>query len=65
VNCEACNGAQNTVLEVRGDRRRRECDRCHLRWTTYEVTAERLERLERLEQHAAAMAQELGERGGD
>jgi transcriptional regulator NrdR family protein len=59
-----CNGAQNAVLEVREERRRRECTACRHRWTTFEVPAERLELLERLEGHAAAIAQEL-ERGGD
>jgi transcriptional regulator NrdR family protein len=64
VKCPVCNSAQNAVLEVREERRRRECAACRHRWTTFEVPAERLERLERLEGHAAAMAQEL-ERGGD
>ena len=56
--CEACNGAENTVLEVRGDRRRRECTTCRHRWTTFEISAERLERLQRIEELAAAIAQE-------
>jgi transcriptional regulator NrdR family protein len=64
VNCPLCNGAQNAVLEVRGERRRRECADCGHRWTTFEIAAERLEKLERLEQHAAAIAQELAD-GGD
>jgi transcriptional regulator NrdR family protein len=63
VKCPACNGAENAVLEVREERRRRECTTCRHRWTTYEVPAERLERLERLEQHAAAIAQELAGAG--
>jgi transcriptional regulator NrdR family protein len=60
VKCPVCNGAQNAVLEVREDRRRRECLECRTRWTTYEIPAARLELLERLEQHAAAIAGELG-----
>lgn len=56
-NCRVCNNDENVVLEVRGTRRRRECTRCHHRWTTYEISAERLEQLEKLEQHAAAMAE--------
>lgn len=64
MKCPVCNGAQNAVLEVREERRRRECTTCHHRWTTFEVTKERLELLERLEGHAAAIAQELAP-GGD
>ena len=48
--CPVCNHDRITLLETRGERRRRECRRCLNRWTTYEIPAERLEKLERLEQ---------------
>jgi len=64
--CRACHNEESLVLEVRGIRRRRECIRCHHRWTTYEISAERLEQLEKLEQHAAAMAEVMtGTHGRD
>lgn len=55
--CRVCTNEENVVVECRGARRRRECTRCHARWTTYEISAERLEQLEKLEQHAAAIAE--------
>lgn len=57
MHCPVCNHDQITLLETRGERRRRECGRCFHRWTTYEVPAERLARLEQLEQAVTAVLQ--------
>ena len=51
--CPCCDHDKIAILENRGGRRRRECKRCFHRWTTYEVSAQRLERLERLEEAVA------------
>lgn len=51
--CPCCDSDDIYIIETRGDRRRRKCERCKTRWTTYEVPAERLEKLERLEQAVA------------
>lgn len=60
--CPACHHDEAPIIEHRGVRRRRECRRCKHRWTTYEITAERLEKLETIEQHAAAIAEAMAER---
>lgn len=59
--CTACLSAENFIIEHRGIRRRRECKRCKHRWTTYELTAERVEQLETIERHAAAIAEVMNE----
>lgn len=55
--CPVCNFGETRIIEHHGNRRRRRCGRCMHRWTTYEVSAERLEQLEAIEQHAAAIAE--------
>jgi transcriptional regulator NrdR family protein len=57
-SCPICSG-ESAIVERRGTRRRRECGVCHHRWTTYEISAERLERLEKIEQYATAIAQAI------
>ncbi len=64
AQCEVCHHDESAIVERRGNRRRRECRRCHHRWTTYEVPAERLERLEAIEQHAAALAEAMNQDDG-
>ena len=59
--CPVCSHGTSTVVERRGARRRRECGLCHHRWTTYEISAERLEKLEKIEQHAAAIAEAMND----
>ena len=56
--CPVCTHDEIAILETREGRRRRECKRCCHRWTTYEISAQRLDKLERLEQ-AVAQALEL------
>lgn len=56
MECPTCHDDEIVVVEIRGNRRRRECKACRHRWNTYEITAERLEQLETIEQHAAAIA---------
>jgi transcriptional regulator NrdR family protein len=58
--CPVCNHREAPIVEHRGIRRRRECGECRHRWTTYEISAARLEFLETLEQHASAMADAIG-----
>jgi len=61
--CPVCHQCEVPIVEHRGIRRRRECSHCRHRFTTYEISAERLELLETLEQHAAAIAEAIGEGG--
>jgi transcriptional regulator NrdR family protein len=62
-HCRVCHNEESLVVECRGTRRRRECTRCRHRWTTYEISAERLEQLEKLEEHATAIAGVLNASG--
>jgi hypothetical protein len=41
VNCPTCNG-KTSVVDRRGPRRRRECNVCKHRFTTFEVLADSL-----------------------
>lgn len=61
--CPVCHHDETPIVEHRGNRRRRECKLCHHRWTTYEISAKRLELLETLETHAAAIAETLAPEG--
>ena len=61
MNCTLCHSSESFV--VRTDavddaiRRRRECERCHHRWTTYEVSRDLVEELKTLKQALAPVAQ--------
>lgn len=62
--CPICHHDEVPIVESRGTRRRRECGACHHRYTTYEVTAERLAQLEAIEQHAGALAEIMSKETG-
>lgn len=52
VQCPKCNGPSH-VLDSRDEetarRRRRQCDNCHHRYTTYEIHADEYNRIRKLE----------------
>lgn len=58
--CQKC-GAPSAVAETRGARRRRECSACAWRWSTYEVTSERLRELEAAEARLKSLSDLLRE----
>lgn len=60
--CPVCDHPETLIVEHRGIRRRRECQQCHHRWTTYEISAARLDELEAIERHAAAIAEVMSDR---
>lgn len=52
VQCPKCNGESHVIDSRDGEtarRRRRRCDRCRHRYTTYEIHAEEYERIQNLE----------------
>lgn len=64
MNCPLCK-AESTVIdsrptpEVDGSiRRRRQCDSCKHRWTTYEISATSYKRVQRVERIVAELAVE-------
>ena len=52
IACPKCGGMKSIVVDSRkcadGIRRRRECDNCGERWTTYEFAAETMESMKKI-----------------
>lgn len=52
IQCPQCNGESHVVDsrdEETARRRRRQCDSCHHRYTTYEIHADEFNRIRKLE----------------
>ena len=59
IPCPTCSSPRSEVLESGpAGRRRRKCEQCGHRWTTYEIDKLELERLRRIAQRARELAQE-------
>lgn len=58
MNCPICNG-DTRVLHTSGAKRRRECERCHHRFNTFEKTEEEVARAETVIEQAKTLAKAL------